>query len=215
MIVLRRRLVLCRVMVRTPDPAKQPARSAGGCALRMATLDELLRAAREPELGLNAHDVRIALQRGELCVAAFDGERMIGYVWRALMPTRWAPHVWVEFSKPYRYGRKGMTLADYRGRHIANALSLFMDRYCLDQGYLHIISMIETHNFSSIEATKYRPRTFVGFAGYLTWRGRHYPFRTPGVRRHNFRLRYVADEQAMLDARPSVDVPDKRVALAR
>ena len=193
-IALRNRLVLCDVRVRVHDPEIVPLHSAGGCTIRFATRDDLIRACDDPRAGLNAADVATALDRGDVCTAAFDGDRMVAYVWRSFTTARWAPNVWVAFEKPYRYGHKGFTDPAYRGRRISTALSLFMDRECIDSGYTHAISLVETHNYTSLAAEAHRPSVHVGYAGYLKLRGSHYPFRTWGARKHKFRLRHVEDE---------------------
>ncbi len=213
MIALRNRFVLCRVHVRVNDASKEPAAVAGGCSIRNATREQLLRAAEDPDMGLDAKGIDELLSRGDRCTAAFDGERMIAYVWRSFSSARWAPNVWVVFAKPYRYGYKSFTHPDYRGRRISTAMSLFMDRECIAAGYTHAISLIETHNFVSLAAERHRPAVNVGHVGYFSVRGRHYPFRTWGIRKHRFRLQYVADDRMQASADDSnvrISVPEVR-----
>ena len=153
-----------------------------------------MRAAQDPEMGLDAADVDALLRRGDMCVAAFAGDRMIAYVWRAFSIARWAPNVWVRFEKPYRYGFKGFTHPDFRGRRVSTALSFFSDRACAERGYSQAIALVEVHNLSSFAAEKHRQSVVVGYAGYVIFRGRPYPFRTRGVRKHTLRLCYLDED---------------------
>ncbi|HEX2482149.1 MAG TPA: hypothetical protein VHQ69_09735 [Methylomirabilota bacterium] len=74
------------------------------------------------------------LDRGDLCVAAFEGERLIAYVWRAFGSTPAEDGLWITVPKPARYGYKSFTRPEYRGRHIQQVLSFSTDRLCFERG---------------------------------------------------------------------------------
>src|SRR5262249_34763528 len=76
--------------------------------------------------------VTAPLARGDLCIGAFSGDKLVAYTWRALRGP--VPHTggWEVVWNPglvYRY--KAFTLPDYRGLHIHEVLSKTIDRYLL------------------------------------------------------------------------------------
>ena len=137
-----------------------------------------------------------ALRRGDLCVAAFDHshdpasdhERLVSYTWRSFTT---APHVdglWVTFERPHRYGYKGFTHPDYRGRHLQDLVTYETDALCIERGFRYGLTIIETHNFASIASNRRRGGRVVGWAGYFKLLGHVLPFRSRGARRHTFRF---------------------------
>ncbi|HTK98333.1 MAG TPA: hypothetical protein VL379_09940 [Pseudomonadales bacterium] len=193
----RRWLVLSRVQLRVQDLGlTDPAAALQGCSVRLATRDELMEAARDPDFDLVPADVEAALARGDICAAAFDGDRMVSYVWRSFSSAKYGDDLWVEIRKPYRYGYKGYTVPEYRGRHLQNSVALFTDDLCVARGHTHALSLIETHNFSSVQSESRRHSILVGWVGYFKILGRTYPFRSPGARKHELRLRHKRDVAA-------------------
>ena len=85
-------------------------------------------------------------------------------------------------------GTKGFTQPEYRGRRIQNTVALFTDALCVARGHTHSFSLIETHNFASIQSELRRHSQVVGWVGYFKFFGRTYPFRSTGARRTGIRL---------------------------
>lgn len=191
---LRRWLIIFGVYVR-PIHADAPVPKApDGLLVRAAHEEELRQAAKDPELDLSEDFVNAALARGDLCTAAFDGARIVAYIWRSFAT---APHVdglWVRFGPGYRYGYKLFTLPAYRGRHLPACMATYLDRYSVERGVTRTIGSIETHNYPSIASELRRGSHRVGWAGYFKLFGRTYPFRTPGAKRSGFAL--FKDEQS-------------------
>lgn len=183
---LKRWLTLCAIDVRQlqrdPDiPELAPGREA-----RVATIDELIAAAKDPVNDLDPDWVRRAHDRGEVCVAVFEGEKIISYNWRAFAP---APHekgLWVHFDPSCFYGFKAFTPPAYRQQRLHHVTSHTLDNWLLDRGYTLNISFIETHNYPSLISARKRGTRHVGYAGYLTLFGRVIPFRSPGAKRYGF-----------------------------
>ncbi len=157
-----------------------------GCSLRVATREELLRAASNPALQMTPAFVDEALSRGDICTAAFDGDDIVAYVWRAFVATRHKADVWVTFEAPYRYGYKALTLPAWRGRHLPERLVPVDDRLCIGRGCTDSIGFIETHNYASLASSKRLGERKIGVIGYLRIAGRVFPFRSPGARRAGF-----------------------------
>lgn len=157
-----------------------------GCSLRIATREELLRATANPDLQMTPAFVDYALSRGDICTAAFDGDNVVGYVWRAFVPTRHKDDVWLSFEAPYRYGYKALTLPAWRGRHLQEMLGPVADPLCIERGRTHAVGFIETHNYASITSSKRLGDRKIGVIGYLRIAGRVFPFRSAGARRAGF-----------------------------
>jgi hypothetical protein len=186
-------LMLCQVELRSLHPDPELPELPEGFEIRVATTAELIEAATDPVNDLNADWVRKAHQRGDICMAAFDGDQIACYVWRAFSPAPFEKGLWVHFSPEYPYSYKAYTRPDYRRRRLQHYASLSMERWMLERGYTHIISYIETHNYPSLTSSKKRGNRRVGLAGYLRLFGRTLPFRSPGARRHGFAFRSSAE----------------------
>jgi hypothetical protein len=185
---LRHWLTVCRIHVRPLNASARVPTLPPGYTVRIVTVEDLLEAARDPIMDLRPASIHAALERGDFCASAFDGDRMIAYVWRSFTT---APHVdglWVTFERPYRYGYKAFTRAEYRGMHLQDALSYLTEPPCIERGYPMAIAFVETHNYSSITQDVRRGNRVVGWAGYLKLFDRVYPFHTPGARKHTFRF---------------------------
>jgi GNAT superfamily N-acetyltransferase len=143
-----------------------------------------------PDLDFREPAVDAALARGDMCIGAFSGDRLVAYTWRALRGP--VPHTggWEVVWNPglvYRY--KAFTLPEYRGLHIHDVLSKTIDRHLLDQGHSIGLSFVETHNFSSIQTLTRKVRQRVGYAGYIQRFGLNLSFRTAGSRQFGFTFR--------------------------
>ena len=188
MTFLRRWLTLCRVHVRKLDAAAPMPELKAPFTARIATKDDLLEAARDPAMGMQASAIEAALERGDMCGAVFDGDRMVAYTWRSFTTAPHADGLWVTFARPYRYGYKALTRPEYRGMHLQDAAVVVTEAACIERGYTHGVSFVESHNYPSITQDNRRGNRLVGWAGYVKLFGRVYPFRTPGAKRHTFRF---------------------------
>jgi len=158
----------------------------GGITLAIVQPGKLLDAAADPALDMEPDFVRAALARGDLAFGAFDGDRLIAYVWRTFTA---APHqkgLWVRVDRPRHYAYKAFTLPPYRGKRIHIALSLLCDKYFIERGYTAEVGFSEISNYPSIAAAEFLGRRRVGFAGYVKCFGRRISFRTSGVKKLGF-----------------------------
>jgi hypothetical protein len=192
MVLLKPWFTLCAVCVREQDPAARSEAQPTGISVRLADRAELLRAAQDPVMELDPVRIEAALRRGDICVGAFDQavipEWLVSYTWRSFTT---APHVdglWVTFERPHRYGYKGFTHPDYRGRHLPDLVAYETDALCVKRGFRYGLAIIETHNFASIASNQRRDGRIVGWSGYFKVLGRVFPFRSHGARRHSFRF---------------------------
>ena len=154
----------------------------------LADRRELLPHCADPNLKLSTNFVCAALARGDICVAAFDGARLVAYEWVAFGPTPHIGGVWVEFDKTARYGYKQFVLPQYRGQRIAAALATHSDGWCKRRGRSHAVSFIDLDNEASWHASLRVGNETVGYAGYVTIFGVFISFRTAGARQAGFRF---------------------------
>jgi hypothetical protein len=163
-----------------------PHEAGDAIEFRILEWDELFRHANDPELDLDESFLHAAKERGDLCVGAFDGQRLVAYIWRAFGPTPAEDGLWVRFRRPYRYGYKSLTRPEYRGRHIQSAMAPTTDAVLLERGYTHAIGYVALHNLSSRRSALRHGNRAIGYAGYVRALGRAWTFESPGAKRHGF-----------------------------
>ena len=143
-----------------------------------------------PGLDFREPSVAAALARGDVCVGAFNRGQLVAYTWRALRGP--VPHTggWEVTWNPglvYRY--KALTLPEYRGLHINEALGKTVDGYLAAQGHSMGVAFVETHNLSSMRTLVRKGRRLIGYAGYVQRFGLFVPFRMPGCGQLGFAFR--------------------------
>jgi hypothetical protein len=185
----RFQLELCCVLVRPFGAARQTLqRSAAGLTYRALAEPEALAWCSDPELELNASQVQAAFARGDVCLGAFDGTRLVGYGWLAYEP---APHTggaWVHFDPEGRYSYKKFVRPGDRGRRVAHGLSALADAPVFVRGRRFTISFVDLLNRASLRSTLRSGSRKVGFAGIVRL-GRHaLALASPGARRYGFRF---------------------------
>lgn len=180
-------LQLCRVVCR--PLADAPGHEApGDVVFRLASEAELLPHCADPELELSARHVREACGRGDLCVIAFRGEKLVGYQWLAFRSTPHVAGVWVEFDSRARYSYKKFVRPECRGQRIAAGLSTHADQFCRMLGRTSSVGFIRMDNAASWHASARVGSRTVGYAGYVIVANRFFTFRSPGARRCGFRF---------------------------
>ena len=75
--------------------------------------------------------VRHAFGKGDVCGAVLYDAEIVSYTWVAFTPTHESDGVYVEFAGNYRYSYKGLTLPEFRGRHLRRYYNRFSDAYCV------------------------------------------------------------------------------------
>lgn len=180
--------MLSRITVRPVTAGMVIEDMDDGLTLRRATRADLVAASDENPDQLSPAFVSDALERGDFCVAAFDGPRMVAWTWASVDTAPHGDGVWVKVQPPYEYGYKSFTNPEYRRRRIIGRISLLRDRIAADIGCTQNVGFIETHNFVSVKSNQRLGSRLVGYAGYFRVFGRVFPFRTPGVVKHTFRF---------------------------
>lgn len=199
MVRYRHRFMLSWVMVRGQyEPGSWQL--GRGYEVRAATLDELISAAQDSRLDLNADWARKAFARGELCYALFEGERILSYSWRAFQPTPHEKGLEVRFNPPHVYAYYAYTHPLHRRKGLQNAVDYLSDLDLAKRGLAEGIGFIETYNYPSLTAQVKRGARKVGYAGYLTLFGRVFTFRSPGAKRYGFGFFHAAPEESAVES---------------
>ena len=181
-------LFLCRIVVLRIEDYPQSAELRGGLEMRKAGREDLMVAMQDQPGHFSLSFIDDALSRGDYCVGAFDGCRMVAWAWASL---KQAPHgdgLCVEIEPPYSYGYKWFTTPEYRGQGIIGQLTILRDKLGAELGCSHNLGFIETHNYASWASSQRLGSRTVGYAGYFKLFGKAFPFRTPGVVKHTFRF---------------------------
>ena len=188
---------LARVVVRAPTGATiDSPRLAVRCATVGAA--ELLRWCADPILELTEQHVRSAFERGDLCVGAYIGDRLIGYLWISTAPTPHVAGLWVEIDPADCYFYKNFVHPEFRGLHIADVINAEGDKVAVHLGRHRILGFIDLQNSSSWKVIRRRGGRTAGYVGYLGWFGMCIPFHTPGAAQKGFRF---------FNSRTPVDAP--------
>jgi GNAT superfamily N-acetyltransferase len=135
--------------------------------LRLLDVHAVMALCGEAELDLAADRVASAFRRGDLCVAAFDGEQLSGYCWLAFAPLPHLDGAWVDFEPEAVWTYKSYVRPAHRGRRIAAALYRFADAECRARGRSRSIICVESHNGPSVTAARAAGYRGAGWAGYL------------------------------------------------
>ena len=187
-------LHLYAVQVSSSDSGGEMPRLPREIEVRILSPDEIRSYVGRAGLDFRQASVEKALARGDVCVAAFKANELVSYNWRAVRgPVPHTPN-WEVIWEPglvYRY--KALTLPDYRGLHINEALAKTIDRHLATQGYVMGLSFVECTNLSSMRTLKRKGRIRVGYAGYFQRFGVFVPFRTVGCRAYGFAFRRHTD----------------------
>lgn len=164
-----------------------------GITVARVDRDEMISLCEVAGLQFSAGNIRAAFSRGEVCVAAKDGGRIVGYCWFARTA---APHVhgvWMDFNPGLIYSYRGFVIPSYRGRRIARSLYMAADSSLRKLGFSRMLVCIASHNSASMRAAQHAGFRRTGWIGYLQSDRRLWLVRTPAVKECGFRF-YVPDE---------------------
>ena len=154
-----------------------------GLAFRLLAEREALSICQDERLDLRAQAVQTAYARGDLCVAGFEGDTIVGYCWLAFAPVHHLDGAWVQFDRTVAWTYKSLVLPSHRGRGIAPALYRFADHACLERGRKYSVICVESHNRPSVRAALragYQPS---GHGGYLLRGTRLLAWSSPAARK--------------------------------
>jgi hypothetical protein len=155
MVRLKPWVMLSQVHIRK-NQQEHKAPTHDGITIRLADYAELVRASESMPDQISLAFIQSSLSRGDICAGAFADTTMVGFQWASFTTAMVNDELWVKFNEPYRYGYKGYTRPEYRGRRLIQSVLRCADRECLARGRTHTISYIETHNYPSLKHNKQR-----------------------------------------------------------
>lgn len=131
--------------------------------IRQATPDELYRAA--PEFGneMSSRFIDAALANGDLCSAAFEGDRMVAFQWCSAAPTRLFKNTNICVGKGNHYIYRSYTAPPYRGLRLHISLLEFCAQNFARNTTL--VVCIAAYNEISLMGVAYRSMTKSGQSG--------------------------------------------------
>jgi hypothetical protein len=142
----------------------------------------------DKELELGATQISLAFSRGDRCIGAFAGTRLVGYMWLAFGASPHVDGIWVDFAQGDCYAYKFFVRSRYRGQRIIADLHRQADAECLGRGAHRKLYIVDMHNVASLQAARRSGHVALGYAGFLRCLGRPRFFRSPGARQAGFRL---------------------------
>jgi hypothetical protein len=153
--------------------------------------DEVRAFARDPSLQMTPEFVEANLARGDYCFGVRRGAQLVAYDWRGLsadVPLN--NDIAVHFARSGQvYGYAMYTRPEVRGLRLQLYNLRHAETRLLAEGHTHTIGYVEVSNFASIRSlSRINGMAFVGMAGFFYLFGRALTFRSPGARRHGFRL---------------------------
>lgn len=188
MYALRPWLFLCLVGIRPLATRQQAPILAPNRRISIAGEADLTVLNGDEELGVSQEFVTDAFARGDICVAAFEAEKIVAFRWFATTGVPHSKSLQVEIGKDIVYGYKAETRSNYRRQKLQEAITQFAANYLLQVGKTHMGGFIETHNFASIQAVFGDEYQFSGYAGYVSLFGKYFCFRTRRARKIGFRF---------------------------
>jgi GNAT superfamily N-acetyltransferase len=181
-------LYVYRVLVRPLEATPREAAAPEGMCFRVLSEAELLAQCADPELELPEDSARAAFARGDVCVGALEGARLLGYAWVAFGATPESHGVWVDRAAGACYSYRHFVRPECRGRRIAARLLPAADELCAQRGLSRCLTLIYTFNQASIRASERSGSLTVGYAAWITLFGGLLSWRSPGAKRHGLRF---------------------------
>jgi GNAT superfamily N-acetyltransferase len=179
-------LNICQVLIRHLPDQPEGRVLKGILEYRLMSEADLLPWSREPVLELKESMLRAAFARGDRCVGAFAGDRLVGYVFFAFQATPYSGDIWVDFDKRARYAYKAFLLPAYRGRRAGLELYDLSQQVCPSLDRTFQLAVINIENTPSVRSALSMGARSAGYLGYVELFGKFVPLRSPGARRHGF-----------------------------
>jgi hypothetical protein len=144
---------------------------------------QLFELARNPESKLAERFVQTALEKGDECFGALDGDGLACYGWYSNNPTN-DNGLTVHFSRDFMYMYSGFTVPKYRGMRLhAIGMNRALREY-LGRGFKGLISYVNSHNFSSLHSVYRMGYQDIGSVVALKLGGHVFIHTSRGCREH-------------------------------
>lgn len=141
-----------------------------------------------PELQLDLDDAAEKIARGDACFGYVTDSKLVAYTWLAQSTTRMEEGLWVNFPAGFSYGHAAFTLPAHRGRRLQQLVVNECDRWLTAHGHTHNIDYIRVQNHASLLADRRYGNLPIGYAGFIKWFGKVWPWRSPALSKIGFYL---------------------------
>jgi hypothetical protein len=172
--LLFRRVVPLRIFaVRIHEPAGMAAVAlpdTPGYELKLASDQDLSRATQEDTHVLSRDFVESALRKGDVCIAAYESDRIVSYAWCSSNATVAFDRVTIEIGPQYLYGYKARTSRKHRGKGLHTAGILYAAKEIAAPAGKGMVAIIEIGNDRSLVSEARAGHLKFGIA--LVWLGR-------------------------------------------
>ena len=142
----------------------------------------------DPAFDLTPAKLEVARERGDVCVGAFDGDKVAACCWIAFAPLHHLDGVWVAFGPHSAWIYKSLVLPAYRGQRIAGMIYGAAGAIGAEKGRPQSLLCIESHNTASIRATASAGYGDAGYAAYVRRGARLASWVSPAAREHGVRF---------------------------
>lgn len=151
------------------------AREHCGCdvVFRLLSEPEARSAFADAELGIPEAFVRAAYGRGDVCMAALERARVLGYAWLTVGRSPHASGLWIEPHSGAAYLYDVFVRPECRGKRIAPWLYVAVDRFLTQRGRRSVLSGIDWDNEASIKAARRAGAQEAGAVALVRIFGKH------------------------------------------
>jgi hypothetical protein len=169
MLLLNRYIGLRLSVIRAKKVANSSLKGfeSDGLSFRSLTIEDFQNEKWNLELDINLDFVKKAFARGDQCVGALQGEKLVGYVWRTTQQVQVENSVYMSFGNQLYYRFKGFIHPDFRGKNIFNQIKHLAESESVGKQRLYSFGVIETHNYPSLIASKKSGDQTLGYSGYI------------------------------------------------
>lgn len=109
-----------------------------------------------------------AFARGDQCVGALDGKKVVGYAWRSSSQVEVDYPIYMQFGNKLYYRYKGFVAPEYRGKDIFNNIKLVAESAQIGLDRTYAFGCIETHNYPSLKASHKHGDISIGYTAYIS-----------------------------------------------
>jgi hypothetical protein len=146
-----------------------------------------------PGSQLNERFLHAALDKGDECYGAFDGDDLACYGWYSNKPTN-DNGLTVHFNPDYIYMYRGVTPHKYRGKRLHGIGMNRALREYLGRGHKGLVSTVDSHNFSSLKSVYRLGYKDIGYVIVLKLRSQVFAHSSRGCRKYDFYLSKPTEE---------------------
>src|SRR5690606_33416584 len=134
-----------------------------GFVIRPLSKEELLEHPCPENLDMTKDFVIKALENGDECIGAYEGDQLVSYTWCARRPVEFSSGLTATFPDTFIHPYKGWTLPAARGRGALKAICFWLVRHYKNAEGKKVLSAIDLHNLGSRKSVESAGAKPVGY----------------------------------------------------